>query len=152
MLLSTSHSLFQVLVRLGQRRVEKMEETLLCPRPGLAIHLCHVQLQGKEDGTIWNVPVGWLHCGLHWGRQRCVNSFDFNFGFLFVFRFSVRAQVRTWKHTNELFSSTVALHYFKSFIIQTMRTHGNRTGRRHAHSESLSALGGKYNDNCARTR
>jgi hypothetical protein len=42
----------QVLVRLGQRRLEKVEETLLRPRSSFAVHLRHVQLQGEEDGAV----------------------------------------------------------------------------------------------------
>ncbi len=42
-----------------------MEETLLRPRPSISVHIRHVQLQREEDGAIRNVPVGWIHGGLH---------------------------------------------------------------------------------------
>lgn len=71
----------QVLVRLGQRRLEKVEETLLRPRSSFAVHLRHVQLQGEEDGAVWNVPAGRLHGGLHRSRQRYVKAPDFRFEF-----------------------------------------------------------------------
>lgn len=49
-----------------------MEETLLRARPGIAVHLRHVQLQGEEDGAVWNVPARWLHRRLHRTSERYV--------------------------------------------------------------------------------
>ena len=72
-LVSRSFSTLQVLVRVGQRRVEKVEETLLRPCPGVAIHFRHVQLQGEEDGALRDVPARWIHGRLHRGRQRYVS-------------------------------------------------------------------------------
>jgi hypothetical protein len=51
----------QVPLRSGERGLEEVEEALLYFSPSLAIHLCHVLLQGEEVGAHRNDAVGWIY-------------------------------------------------------------------------------------------
>lgn len=48
----------------GQKRVEEMEEEVLCVGAGVPVHICHVQLQGEETRTHRTDAARWIHCGL----------------------------------------------------------------------------------------
>lgn len=62
---ASEHETLRLLVRFGQKRLEKMEKALLRAGTGVPVHVRDVQLQGEKIGTVGDDAVGRLHRGLH---------------------------------------------------------------------------------------